>query len=85
MHLIETRLTGYKVGTPRTVKGDAQPRRLFAIRRPSKSGRQDLNLRPPGPQPEESGYVGRDSALYSDVGASELLSVALALDPGLHP
>ena len=29
MHLIETGLTGYKVGTPRTVKGDAQPRRLL--------------------------------------------------------
>ena len=43
------------------------------------------NQRPPGPQPEGSGYVGRDSALYSDVGASELLSVALALDPGLRP
>ena len=29
------------------------------------SGRQDLNLRPPGPQPERSSYLRRDSALLS--------------------
>jgi hypothetical protein len=29
------------------------------------SGRQNLNLRPPGPQPEGSGCVGADSAVWS--------------------
>jgi hypothetical protein len=44
-----------------------------------------LNLRPPGPQPERSGYGGCDSALCSDVTVPELLSLALASHPGLHP
>jgi hypothetical protein len=34
---------------------------LIAICRLFASGRQDLNLRPPGPQPEGSGASERDS------------------------
>jgi hypothetical protein len=49
------------------------------------SGRQDLNLRPPGPQPERSRRTQWDSVLYSDLSCSELASVALNLHPRLHP
>src|SRR5918994_4851431 len=49
------------------------------------SERQDLNLRPPGPQPERSRRTTCDSALWSDLSCSELGSVALDLDPGLDP
>ena len=38
-------------------------RRLAFAGLPCQSGRQDLNLRPPGPQPERNSYMGRDSAL----------------------
>jgi hypothetical protein len=40
-----------------------------------------LNLRPPGPQPEGSGCVERDSACYADRSWSELGPVAPGLDP----
>ena len=50
-----------------------------------KSGRQDLNLRPPGPQPERSGFVRRRSAHKSHVSDAELPSVVLSLIPGLRP
>ena len=49
------------------------------------SGRQDLNLRPPGPQPEGSGCTRADSASGAGSSCSELPSVALNLDPGLDP
>jgi hypothetical protein len=49
------------------------------------SGRQDLNLRPPGPQPEGSGCVGADQPSRAGSSCPELVSVALSLDPGLDP
>ena len=45
-------------------------------------GSQDLNLRPPGPQPERSDGAECDSAVWS---CCELRLVALTLHPGLHP
>jgi len=50
-----------------------------------RSGRQDLNLRPPGPQPERSRRTGCDSALSGGLSCSDLCSVALSLDPGWTP
>ena len=49
------------------------------------SGRQDLNLRPPGPQPDRTGSEDFSSALQSEIGVAELLTVALSLIPGLIP
>ena len=49
------------------------------------SGRQDLNLRPPGPQPERSRRTHCCSALRGDLSCPELPSVALNLDPELDP
>ena len=49
------------------------------------SGRQDLNLRPPGPQPDQSGSVRLDSALYVSMRCAALSPVALSLDPELDP
>ena len=50
-----------------------------------RSGRQDLNLRPPGPQPERSRRTRCDSPLYGGLSCCELCSVALNLHPRLHP
>ena len=58
---------------------------LIALCRHFRSGRQDLNLRPPGPQPERSRRIRWDSALYSGMSCCELGSVALNLHPRLHP
>jgi hypothetical protein len=49
------------------------------------SGRQDLNLRPPGPQPEQSRLIRCVSASFRAIQAPECPSVALNLHPGLHP
>jgi hypothetical protein len=48
-----------------------------AICRRFESGRQDLNLRPPGPQPEGSGCVERLQPSRAGSSCSELGSVAL--------
>jgi hypothetical protein len=56
-----------------------------AICRRFESGRQDLNLRPPGPQPARSGLVRRSSALQSDARFPELISVSPKSLPGLLP
>ena len=50
-----------------------------------RSGRQDLNLRPPGPQPEGSGRTRSASALWTGFTWAELGSVALKFHPGMHP
>jgi hypothetical protein len=50
-----------------------------------RSGRQELNLRPPGPQPERSRRIGCDSVLWGGLSCSELRSVAPNLHPRLHP
>jgi hypothetical protein len=56
-----------------------------ATSRDFQPGRQDLNLRPPGPQPEGSGCVGTIQLSRAGSSCPELLSVALNLDPGLDP
>jgi hypothetical protein len=48
-------------------------------------GRQDLNLRPPGPQPERSRRTRCSSVLRSHLSCAELVSVALSSFPGLNP
>ena len=49
------------------------------------TAQRDLNLRPPGPQPERPRRTESDSAFHSGLSCSEVLSVALSLDPGLDP
>ena len=49
------------------------------------SGRQDLNLRPPGPQPEGSGVAQLIRPVFIGSRATEFLWVALKLDPKLDP
>ena len=49
------------------------------------SGRQDLNLRPPGPQPEGSGAAQSDAPISAGISVSGLLSVSLNLFPALFP
>ena len=46
---------------PRVIPRSRVNRQLQEVQ----SGRQDLNLRPPGPQPEGSGCVGAESAVWS--------------------
>ncbi len=50
-----------------------------------RSGRQDLNLRPPGPQPERSGGAQPMKPVPLDSSAYELCAVALNLFPKLFP
>jgi hypothetical protein len=50
-----------------------------------RSGRQDLNLRPPGPQSEGCGGAQLLTPVSVGSTASELLCVALKLDPKLDP
>ena len=50
-----------------------------------RSGRQDLNLRPPGPQPERSRRTRCSSAVSSGLSRSELGSIALNWIPVLIP
>ena len=49
------------------------------------SGRQDLNLRPPGPQPGGSGAPQSDAPMSAGISVSGLLSVSLSLFPVLFP
>jgi hypothetical protein len=49
------------------------------------SGRQDLNLRPPGPQPERFGYVRRCAVVLSGLSCFELPSLVLTLHPVCTP
>ena len=63
--------------------------RCIAAQRPAPlellSGRQDLNLRPPGPQPERWGIAGLMGPMLTGSSAAECLSVALNLFPRLFP
>jgi hypothetical protein len=49
------------------------------------SGRQDLNLRPPGPQPERPGVPEGIRLSRAGSSCSELRAVVVNLDPGLDP
>ena len=77
--------SGSKIGPTIGPQTSAPAERLLEFAGDSRSGRQDLNLRPPGPQPERSSRARSDSALYSGLSCSEWLSVALNLAPGLDP
>jgi len=50
-----------------------------------RSGRQDLNLRPPGPQPEGWGIAQSMGPVFTGFRGSECGSVALNLFPNLFP
>ena len=69
---------------PVMIPADAPFRRSIATCRPFVSGRQDLNLRPPGPQPDGSGTRGCRSASLRALSASQFDGCA-RLDPGFDP
>jgi len=60
---------------------------LFSLkyRRLSVSGRQDLNLRPPGPQPEGWSIAQAMEPVFTGFCASEFAWVSLNLFPKLFP
>jgi hypothetical protein len=70
-------LVGRSVGTSSERPADES---RFAMR-----DAQTRTDEPPGPQPERSRLTRCDSGLYGGLSCSELVSVALNLDPGLDP
>ncbi len=76
----------YTDGTRRGVRDRIQPTKKPRLSGAFvQSGRQDLNLRPPGPQPEESTLLQSCISLRAGLSCSEFLCISLRLDPELDP
>jgi hypothetical protein len=89
-HPVPTSQAPYRRGaTPEIVPQGpiraVSPRSQTPFAGPFKSGRQDLNLRPPGPQPERLGAAQIDATRVRRVLAPECVPVALNLFPKLFP